>query len=68
MTTISDKKSIDLYRLKVLRTSLLLEIAGMTRRGRSAYSVIKSEFKLKGSRERVYDQLVKIIEEAESNR
>ena len=36
--------------------ALKLELLGMKGRGRSAYSVIKSEFGLKGNRQSVYDQ------------
>ncbi len=41
------------FRLIALKGALKLEILGMKRRGRSAYSIIKQEFGLKGSRESV---------------
>ena len=47
---------IDLFRMSVLEKALKLELLGMKGRGRSAYSVIKSEFGLKGNRQSVYDQ------------
>ena len=47
---------IDLFRMSVLEKALRLELLGMKGRGRSAYSVIKSEFGLKGNRQSVYDQ------------
>ena len=47
---------IDLFRMSVLEKALRLELLGMKGRGRSAYSVIKSEFGLKGNRQTVYDQ------------
>lgn len=50
-------EQIAAFRLLSLRSMLKLEIHGMTRRGRSAYSIIKSELGLKGSKIRVYDQL-----------
>jgi hypothetical protein len=40
---------------------LKLEILGMTRRGQSAYSIIKQETGLKGSKQKVYDQLEAIL-------
>ena len=48
--------NIDLFRMSVLEKALRLELLGMRGRGRSAYSVIKSEFGLKGNRQSVYDQ------------
>ena len=49
-------------RLLVLKSALKLEISGLRRRGRSAYSIIKSEFNLKGNKQKVYDQFVAIVE------
>lgn len=54
---------IDLFRMCVLRNALKLEIKGMKRRGRSAYTIIKSEFGLKGSRESVLKQFELRIKE-----
>ena len=51
-------ENIDLFRLSILEKALKLELLGMKGRGRSAYSVIKSEFGLKGNRQSVYDQFV----------
>ena len=55
MTAITGN-NIDLFRMSVLEKALKLELLGMKGRGRSAYSVIKSEFGLKGNRQSVYDQ------------
>lgn len=44
--------------------ALKLEIAGMTRRGRSAYSICKSEYGLKGSRQSVLMQMEAMVEKA----
>tara|TARA_R100000152_G_C6558457_1_gene30222 strand:+ start:192 stop:392 length:201 start_codon:yes stop_codon:yes gene_type:complete len=55
---------IDRFRLLVLRSALKLEIKGMKKRGKSAYSTIKQEFNLKGNKQRVLDQLNDIITEA----
>jgi hypothetical protein len=49
---------IDLFRMSVLEKALRLELLGMKSRGRSAYSIIKSEFGLKGNKQSVYDQFV----------
>jgi len=49
--------AIPAFRLKVLISALSLEIKGLKRNGPSAYSVIKKEFNLKGSRESVLAQL-----------
>lgn len=47
---------IELYRLSALKAALKLEIVGMKRHGRSAYSILKSEGYM-GSKERVFNEL-----------
>ena len=56
-------EQINLFRMKALRGALKLEILGMKRKGRSAYSLIKEEFKFKGNREKVLGQIEAEIEE-----
>lgn len=64
MQTIEGKENIESFRLAVLEKALKLELVGLkSGRGRSAYSVIKSEFGLKGSKQKVYDQFVKLRSE-----
>ena len=58
---------IDLFRMSVLEKALRLELLGMKGRGRSAYSVIKSEFGLKGNKQSVYDQFKAIRSETVQN-
>jgi len=55
---IEGKSKINLFRMKMLLIGLLGEIrTGMQlTRGRSAYSIIKSEYGLKGSKANVYNQ------------
>ena len=62
MTMLTQPNQIALFRLMSLRSMLTLEIKGMTRRGRSAYAIIKDELGLKGTKQRVLDQLTDIIE------
>ena len=50
-----------LTRLKALE----LELKGLKRRGRSAYSIIKEVYGLKGTRQRVRDQLRGLIDDWE---
>jgi len=51
-------KQIDTYRLLTLRQALKLEILGLKMsRGASAYSIIKKELGLKGSKQSVFNQL-----------
>ena len=52
---------IDLFRMSVLEKALRLELLGMKGRGRSAYSVIKSEFGIKGNRQSVHEQFKAMI-------
>ena len=60
MQIIEGKENIEAYRMAVLEKALKLELIGLKGRGRSAYSVIKSEFGLKGNKQKVYDQFVKL--------
>ena len=52
---ITNPEDIELYALMTKRTALVLEMRGLKRQGRSAYSLIKEEFGLKGNRQKVYD-------------
>jgi hypothetical protein len=56
--------NIDLFRMSILEKALKLELLGMKGRGRSAYSVIKSEYGLKGNKQSVYDQFKAVRLEA----
>ena len=56
-------EDIDLYSIMTKRSALVLEMIGMKRRGRSAYSLIKEEFGLKGNKQKVFEQLTEIIED-----
>ena len=58
-------EKIALYRMLVLEKMLRLEILGlkMTKYGQpTAYSAIKKEFNLKGSRQNVWDTFKQMIE------
>ena len=58
-------QKIDLYRMNVLEKMLKLEMLGikMNKGGQpTAYSVIKKEHNLKGSRQKVYDTFKELIE------
>ena len=64
MTMIFDtKEKIDLFRFLSLRSALKLECLGMSRRGQSAYSIVKAEFGLKGNKKSVLEQMEQIIKE-----
>jgi len=60
---ITGKENIDAFRLRTLHKMLKLETLGMTRRGQSAYAIIKQETGLKGSKQKVYDQLTEILKQ-----
>jgi len=65
MIALTTPEQISYYRLLTLKQGLEMEIRGFRMcRGRTCYSIIKKEFGLKGNKQRVYDQFVKIIEEA----
>jgi hypothetical protein len=59
---------IALFRLASLRGALKLEVLGMTRRGRSAYSIIKTEHGFKGNKKSVLRQLEQKIEDIKNDR
>ena len=52
---------IEYFRMLSRKGALQLELVGMKRRGRSAYSIIKEEYNLKGSREKVLEQFCELI-------
>ena len=59
--TLDTPEQIAQFRLNTLHKMLKLEILGMKRRGQSAYSIVKQETGLKGSKQKVYDQLTTIL-------
>jgi hypothetical protein len=59
---ITEPNNINKFRLLTLQSALKLEVLGMSRRGRSAYSIIKQEFGLKGSKAKVLEQFSRMID------
>ena len=57
-------ENIDFIRMATLKSALKLEIAGLKRRGRSVYSIIKEEFGLKGNKQKVRDQFATLLGKA----
>jgi len=55
-------EDINMFRMLSLKGALGLEVKGMKRRGRSAYSIVKEEFGLKGNKQRVLEQFTAIVE------
>ena len=53
----------ELFRMMTLLKGLELEIKGLKRRGRSAYSIVKEEFNLKGNRVKVRETFKEIVEQ-----
>ena len=56
-------EQIDMFRFLSLRSALKLECLGMTRRGQSAYSIIKAEYGFTGNKKSVLEQMEQIIKE-----
>ncbi len=56
-------EQINMFRMRALKGALKLEICGMRRKGRSAYSLIKEEYGFKGNKQKVLKQLELRIEE-----
>ena len=57
MASLTNKKQIRAFRETTLLRALSLELKGLSRRGRSAYAIIKDEYGFKGNKQKVYDQL-----------
>jgi len=64
---VTGTSKIELFRLLALRGALSLECKGLKKRGRSAYSIVKSEFGFKGSKQRVLEQLEAYISQQKEN-
>jgi hypothetical protein len=59
MTVINRPEQIEAFRLLTLRQALMLEMKGMRRTGKSAYSILR-EMGYTGTRAEVLEQLDKI--------
>ena len=57
MIAYDSPEEIALFRIRSLMGALKLEVLGMNRRGRSVYAIVKEEFKLKGSKQKVLEDL-----------
>jgi hypothetical protein len=65
MTTIIDTpEGIAFAQMAARKGALKLELAGMKRRGRSAYAICKEAYGLKGNRQKVYEQMCALVEKA----
>jgi hypothetical protein len=61
MTQVLTGDAITLYRQRVLLSALKLECKGMKRNGPSVYSIIKREYNLKGTKQKVLEQFESMI-------
>ena len=69
MTTVIDTPDgIAFAQMAALKGALKLEVLGLKRRGRTAYSIAKERYGLKGSRESVLAQLTQMVEDALSHK
>ena len=57
LTMITGKQNIDNAQYLVRKSALSLEILGMKSRGGSVYALCKREYGLKGSKQKVFDQM-----------
>ena len=67
MITLETPQQIDMGRFIILRSALKLECLGMTRRGQSAYSILKAEYGFKGNKKSVLEQMEQIIKEVKND-
>lgn len=63
MIILDTPEKIDMARFLMLRSALKLECLGMSRRGQSAYAIVKAEYGFKGNKKSVLEQMEKIIKE-----
>ena len=61
---IDNPNHIELYGMMVQRQALKLQMKGIKTRGRSAYSLIKEQYGLKGNITKVYTEFTVMIETA----
>jgi hypothetical protein len=59
---------IAFYRLAARKAALSLEVKGLSRGGRSAYSICKEVYGLKGSKASVLAQMEQLVEDAIANK
>lgn len=62
MSTLTGKRDIAFARLVTLKIALGLECKGMSKRGRSAYAIVKEQFGLRGNKASVYTQFCELVE------
>lgn len=69
-TMITGQRDIALYRLLTLHMGLKAEMRGMrlTRKAPSCFSIVKKEFGLKGSKQKVFDAFVALLEQHKKDR
>jgi len=60
--------AVNVYRMQTLARGLKMEIMGMrmTRKTRTCYAIIKSEYGLKGNKKKVLAQFLPLVEQAVS--
>lgn len=68
MTALDTPQGVAFYQLVARRAALKLELVGLKRRGRTAYSICKEVYRLKGTRQRVLAQLDALVEQAHADR
>lgn len=65
---INTPEGIKFAQMVARRGALSLECKGMKRRGQSAYSICKQVYGLKGNKQKVLEQMNKMIEDAHAER
>lgn len=63
MIILDTPEQIDMFRFLSLKSALKLECLGMSRRGQSAYSIVKAEYGFKGNKKSVLEQMEQIVKE-----
>lgn len=61
---IDTPEGIAFFQMVARKGMLGLELQGLKKRGQSAYSICKQVYGLKGNRQKVYDQMCQMVEDA----
>ena len=60
-------EKISLYRLKVLRSAMKLELLGMKRGGKSVFHIVRDEFGFKGNNNKVFEDFSNFLLDVQSD-
>lgn len=66
-TMITGGAAVEVTRMITLKHALKMEIVGLKRHGKSAYTIIKREYNLTGNKASILKQFILILEKAKED-